>query len=313
MAAKHVSESPESAGLPQPRPTPRQDGLIPTDIADALSAVIAKATAGIRDNEAGSRVGGDSEHVHRMRVATRRIRAYLKAARPVLDTDAVHTLRGDLSALADALGTVRDLDVMIEALHHRADGLDEPDRQALHQLVSTLDAERDVARAQLVGQLDDPSYADMLTELDEAAAQPPVVNPWGDLLQIAAGQWRNLVAARTDLERRFGSNPPDDDFHALRILGKRARYTAELLPSSKASAAFLQALTTFQDLLGEHQDAAILEDRLRQLVADSGDVAAALAAGRVIEQCRMRKVEVRGEYPAAWQLVSRKAHRLFWK
>ena len=62
-----------------PRPTPRRPGLIPDQIADALSAVIsARPPTPSGDNESGSRKGGDIEHVHQMRVATRRIRAVLQ-------------------------------------------------------------------------------------------------------------------------------------------------------------------------------------------------------------------------------------------
>jgi CHAD domain-containing protein len=286
-----------------PRPAPRRPGLIPTDIADAISAVVGKATLSIRTHEAGSRNGGDIENVHQMRVATRRIRAYLKAAKPALDREAADGLRTDLSDLAQALGVVRDLDVMIEQLHSEAAALGEPDTAALEALIGSLDAERTAARRTLVRQLDDPDYDALLVELDETTRKPPVANPWADLRELGAGEFGRLAKAHRKMTKQFGDDPPDDDLHELRILGKRARYTAELQQKTKPISEFLDALAGLQEVLGNHQDASVLEDQLRAMVAASRDPVAAIAAGRVIEGARRRKVVARKAFPAAWNAV----------
>lgn len=297
--------------LAPPRPAPRRPGLIPTDIADALSAVLRKATAAIRANEAGSRRGGDLESLHQMRVATRRIRAYLKAARPALDPEVADGLRLDLADLAGALGEVRDLDVMIDRLHAEAAALGDPDTAALDRLIDSLDAHRTAARQTLIARLDEPGYQLLLAELDLATARPPVADPWADLAELGAAEFGRLDKAHVRLFRKFGDDPPDDDLHALRILGKRARYTGELQRRSAPITAFLDALADFQEVLGDHQDAGVLETQLRTMVAVSGDAAAALAAGRVIEGARRRKVQARAGYPAAWNAVARAARAAY--
>lgn len=292
-------------------PAPRRAGLLPTGIADALTAVLGKATSAIRSHEAGSRRGGDIENVHQMRVATRRIRAYLKAVRPALESEAADTLRGDLAELARALGVVRDLDVMIARLHTEAEALGEPDTAALELLIGSLDGERKRARAALVEQLDDPRYPALLNELDEATARPPVANPWADLAELGAAEFGKLAKAQQRLQRRFDGNPPDDDLHALRILGKRARYSAELQPKTKRMTRFLQALAQFQEVLGDHQDVSVLEDQLRSMIATAGNPAAAIAAGRVIESGRARKIAARTAYPSAWDAVAEAARSAY--
>ena len=289
--------------LAPPRPAPRRPGLIPTEIADALSTVLGKATQAIRANEAGSRRGGDIENVHQMRVATRRIRAYLKAARPALDLEAADGLRIDLADLARALGQVRDLDVMIAALHAQAAALGEPDTSALESLIGSLDGDRTQARRALIAALDDPDYRSMLDELDRAVTRPPVANPWADLGALGAAEFDGLAKGQRKLVIKFGDDPPDDDLHALRILGKRARYAAELQPKTPEMTTFLQALAQFQEILGDHQDASVLEDQLRLMVSAGADSAAAVAAGRVIESGRRRKLAARAAYPAAWAAV----------
>ena len=329
-----VPGRPPGSATPPPRPSPRRTGLVPTDVADALSAVLTKATTAIRDNEPGSRHGSAIEHVHQMRVATRRIRAYLKAARPALDSEAADSLRAHLAGLARALGEVRDLDVMIDRMHSEATALGEPDTAALERLTGQLDRERKRARRALIAELDKPDFTTMLAELDRAAADPPVADPWADLTQLAMLEWDRLARGRAKLGAKYGDSPPDDDLHALRILGKRARYSAELLTGNSNGEAttsgrartraaavkrFLVALADLQETLGNHQDASVLEDRLREMVgAESADrraataeVASALAAGRVIEGCRQRCAQARAAYPAAWAAVARSAAKAF--
>ncbi len=304
-------EAADGARFAPPRPAPRRPGLIPTDIADAVGPVLGKAIADIRAHEDGSRRGGDIEDVHKMRVATRRIRAYLKAARPALDREATDRLRNDVRELAGTLGVIRDHDVMIHRLHLEAARLGDPDSGSLEHLISRLDAERIAGRDQLVSELDDSSYAALLAELDDAAEQPPVADPWADLFELAAKQWRALEKAQRSLHRRFGANPPNDDLHELRIYGKRARYTAELLHEKGAVPGFLDALAGFQEVLGEHQDACVLESRLRELVDEAVDPRAGIAAGRVIQGCFERRAQAREDYPAAWATVKVAAARAF--
>lgn len=319
---------------PPPRPSPRRIGLVPTDVADALSSVLATATTAIRDNEPGSRQGSAIEHVHQMRVATRRIRAYLKAARPALDPGSADSLRADLAGLAGALGQVRDLDVMIDRMHSEATALGEPDTAALERLIGQLDRERKRARRALIAELDRPDFTTMLAELERAAADPPVADPWADLAELARREWRRLARGRAKMVAKYADSAPDHDLHALRILGKRARYSAELLTASGKSGGaaggngkvgqpavkrFLAALADLQEILGNHQDATVLEDRLRATVsaqstdrrAAGADTAAALAAGRVIEGCRRRRLEARAAYPGAWEAVAAAAEHAF--
>ncbi len=54
-------------------------------------------------HDPGVRVGGEPEDVHAMRVAVRRLRAVLRAARPMLDPEWVEGLRAELDWLGDHL------------------------------------------------------------------------------------------------------------------------------------------------------------------------------------------------------------------
>ncbi len=69
--------------------------------------------------------------------------------------------------------------------------------------------------------------------------------------------------------------------HALRIHGKRLRYTSELAATAgrKPVRRLVASTVAFQDLLGEHQDACVAQYRIRQLLDGLGDVAS--VAGRM--------------------------------
>ena len=81
-----------------------------------------------------------------MRVATRRLRAFLRAARPLLDLEWAESLREELAWLGSALGPVRDLDVLIEHLRDDAAGLEAREQRALRRLFALLDEERERER-----------------------------------------------------------------------------------------------------------------------------------------------------------------------
>jgi CHAD domain-containing protein len=105
------------------------------------------------------------------------------------------------------------------------------------------------------------------------------------------------------------ANPSDHELHAIRIAAKRARYAAELatLGGSKKAARTVKALKRLQDVAGEHQDAVVAEEHLRRVARAE----TAVAAGRLLERERRRKVEMRERYPAALRQALRAAKKAF--
>ena len=69
----------------------------------------------------------------------------------------------------------------------------------------------------------------------------------------------------------------DDELHAARIRVKRTRYAAELAARELGAPGerFVDAAKALQDVLGEHQDAFVAEERIRawsEAKPDAGDV-----------------------------------------
>ena len=72
----------------------------------------------------------------------------------------------------------------------------------------------------------------------------------------------------------------------------------------------MAAAKQLQDILGEHQDAVVAEERLRTWAASSPD--GGFVAGRLVERERARKAVARASWPACWaelQRAARKAKR----
>jgi CHAD domain-containing protein len=270
--------------------------------AELLQGMLAAARDAILEHEEGSRLGRDSECVHRMRVATRRARAALRTASGVLEQEREERLRAELAWLGGVLGDVRDLDVIIAHLRAEADSLEPAERNALKPVFSRLAAERRKARTSLLRALRGARYRRLLDELAEAAVGEPARNGRVKLEKRAGKEFERLVKAM----RALPGEPTDEELHRVRKLGKRARYAAELTEplAPRTTATFVKRAKVFQDVTGEHQDAAVAEEKLRELVGDAS-AAASFAAGQLAERERARRASARERLPKAWKDLER--------
>lgn len=89
------------------------------------------------------------EHVHDMRVATRRLRAALEIFAPCFPAGRHRKALKKVKALADALGERRDRDVSIEFLSRCSAQVGEADLAALGTLIERLRAEQRRANDEL--------------------------------------------------------------------------------------------------------------------------------------------------------------------
>jgi len=279
---------------------------------DHVRASLDQRLRALLTHEPGTRTGEDIEDLHQMRVAVRRMRATLKAARPLLDAAWSDELRAELGWLGGALGPVRDLDVLLLRLHREIASLPADEQNAGGVLLDALERERTTARAAMLEALTAPRYFGLLERLAETVSAPLPTPAPGDAPQPALV---DLVRAEARKLRRAvqkaGDNPPDEVLHALRIRGKRVRYTGELVapslrgtPAGKQVKRLLSATTALQEVLGDHQDACVAEQRIRGLLAGL-DVTpdTVFVAGRLVERETHRAAEKRREWRGAWVLV----------
>jgi CHAD domain-containing protein len=274
-----------------------------------LRSLIERQYASILRHDPGVRLDLDAEDVHGIRVAARRARAMLRAARPMLDPSWSEPLREELKWLGGSLGRRRDLDVLVARLKVEIDELDQPERTAAAPLLEQLAEERDTAQAIAVDALRSDRYYALLDQLEEGTRGLRVRRGEVSLSKLARSEFERLRSVAGTL----GPKSTDDELHRARIHGKRARYTAELAESEvgKPAVRVVERAKLFQDVLGAHQDAIVAEARLRELLSDLGSPGAAFAAGRLVERERERRREARLQLPRAWRRLDRAAKGAF--
>jgi CHAD domain-containing protein len=300
------------AGLPAEPVPVKQGDSIPKHIRAGLDKNLRAMVA----HDPGTRLGEDAEELHQMRVAVRRMRALLKSGRPFLDTDWSEPLRSELGWLGRALGPVRDLDVLLERLHEETSDLDDDERSAAARLISGLEIEHTQARQELLAALDSDRYIRLAAALAKAVrnalpTSKSSVDGRSTLHGMVTTQFRKL---RKSVEKG-GQGISDAELHALRIQGKRLRYTAELASSisNKRARRLVSATKDFQDVLGEHQDACVAEERVRELLRGLGqeaDAEVAFVAGRLVEREQVRRDACRDRWWSFWLALRKRAEQL---
>jgi CHAD domain-containing protein len=278
--------------------------------AAALKKMLRAQFEAIVAHAPGARAGRDPEELHDLRVAVRRLRALLRAGRGLLEPGWGDRLRDELDWLGRALGPARDVDVLLARLEETAAELGEPDSRSFEPVLQRVRRERSEARAEMLRVLRSARYRRLVDTLDEATATPRLRDDRHDVTGVARREFRKLRRAVSALP----AQPADDELHAVRIRGKRARYAAELAASADgggASGRFVRKAKELQDVLGQHQDATVAEARLRKLAGRTG-ARAALAAGRLVEHERRRKLAARNAFPEAWQRLERSGRKA-WK
>jgi CHAD domain-containing protein len=275
-----------------------------------VAAMLEQRRREILSHDPGVRIGGEPEDVHQLRVAVRRSRAVLRAARPLLDRSATEPIRAELEWLGDLLGPVRDLDVLLAGLEERLATLPEEDRFAAKRIVQALSAERELARARLLEALESERYFALLDRLGRLGAEPPAGEKDKPLEKLGALQFKRLKAGVAKLD----DDPTDAQLHRVRVLAKRARYTAELAEATvgKPATRFIEQAKELQDVLGEHQDAVVASRRIQEALASVRGSRVAFAAGRLVEAQAQRRLQARAAFPAAWKKLEKQGRRT-WK
>jgi CHAD domain-containing protein len=284
-------------GVVAGRPLLPMPPLSPDAGAIRLRTMIDAQRRALLEHDPGTRLGDDPENLHQHRVAARRTRAFLRAARGYVDPDWAQALADPLRELGQATGPVRDLDVLVENVRRELGTLDPSERAGGETLAARVESERVSARRRLLEALDADSYRTLLVRLrmrPRLAADVSAV----PLDRIARKAFRRL----TRDVGRLGPSPDAATVHKLRIALKRARYAAELSgPPGDRGDRFLSRARALQDLLGEHQDAVVAERRLRELAVRDSPTAAAFVAGRIAERQRRRRERVAKQLPKAWK------------
>jgi CHAD domain-containing protein len=285
--------------LPGP-PLSREPG------ARRLREMLEEQRLALLTHDPGIRVGQDPENLHRHRAAAGRAHAFLLSARAYLDPAWRRPLADALRRLGEATAPVRDLDVALAHVRSELEGLDETDHLAKAMILERLEEELTRRRRSLLDTLDSAEYRLVLARL----RRPPRLADGVEevpLDSLAGRELRRLAR----VAGRLGKRPDEAAIRQLRIAFERVRHAAELAtPVEAVRKRFLAEAQVIQELLGEHHESVVAEQRLRGAAVVDVRTAAAFAAGRLAERQRRRRERVQERLPFALNRLRESGARL---
>jgi len=259
------------------------------------------------------------DSVHKMRVATRRLRSALTTFRPFLDREVTEPVRDELKELARVLGEARDAEVLRETIEETLDAAppDVPGDEARAHVVSGLTLRYERAHARVVTAMGSERYLALVDRLHALATEPPLTpkadRPTHDVLRRRVRrEWKRL---RTRVHAVEGVEDPagrTEALHEVRKAAKRLRYAVEpLVPAYGPDAARLvKRLKRVQSTLGDHHDSLVARAELPQLArraaTDGVDV---YALGMLHVRLEERAAAAEAGFEEAWRRASRKRLR----
>jgi CHAD domain-containing protein/CYTH domain-containing protein len=237
----------------------------------------------------------DSEALHDMRVAMRRLRSWLRAMDEVVHDVGKKTHRR-LDAIAEASNESRDAEVLAGWLSEQIQTLTPRARAAPRHLVSVLNARKAQADTKLEAEIEQNLERTLRTLRRRLSRHAVPVNPddsvadptFGSVLAYAI---LTQDAALADALAEIRNIVDDENIHRARIRGKRLRYVLEpLMDVSDEAKGLVQELKTLQDALGEVHDAHLWSHELANTLEDAAhDDALAIAALARSEEVPKRK------------------------
>ena len=170
----------------------------------------------------------DIEHVHQLRVGTRRAAAALRIFASCLPERLHKKMRKSLRALRRSAGEARDWDVFLDMLQSRLAKAPQPQRRGLDFLLGFAHAQRVLAQEHLRQAFDANSddFALRIGQVDQALDAADSGQTLSDLA------FPMLTELLRELEAAAGGDLACyEALHRVRILGKQLRYAMEIFES----------------------------------------------------------------------------------
>lgn len=227
-------------------------------------------------NEEGTRAGKDTEALHDMRVATRRMRTAFRVFEGAIDADTMKPYLKDLQRAGRILGRVRDLDVFRENAQAYLDTFTKSNQPDLSVLRQAWDAEYECARTKMLKYLDSRRYARLkrafATLLEAPLPQTDATTPYAarrvaeTVPDLVNGRLTEFYTCKACLDQ---PNPTLTDYHQMRIVAKNLRYTLEYFREVLGADAgqAIAEIKSLQNHLGALQDAVVASAQLHHVIA----------------------------------------------
>lgn len=209
----------------------------------------------------------DPEHVHQLRVATRRASAALRLFGDCLPGKSRRSLKESLRSIRRAAGKARDWDVFLQMLQQSPVLRPASAKAARDFLLGLQSARRSEAQRELatIEASVSEEFEPELRELSDKSFG------WKEAEDTSIGSWAAEQIASLIDDFRIASTPPPADYeslHRLRILGKRLRYSMEIFADCfepPLRQLLYPAVEQLQEILGAITDAHVASQRFIEI------------------------------------------------
>lgn len=252
----------------KPSPLSAGDLLVPI-IEDAAGAVLQSSLLSVRN-------------VHTTRTAIRRLRAYLRTFRPLLDMRWSTGLSVELQWYQQLFAPIRDLDVVSKWLDAAEDFAGSADTAgAIEVMKDMLKDQRNEARRIFIETRSSTRGSELLGKLDLLRHEVPLGARASNSTKVFLPLVRKARRELQDAERIMAEDPSRPHIHEARIKAKSLRYACEALaPHLGRSFSRIGAdAESIQDRLGGILDTIIACEWLERNA--SADPRTAFSAGKL--------------------------------
>jgi CHAD domain-containing protein len=230
-----TKQKPANANGKRPQPAKRSDGVAGRPAALTCAAAFRRLATGCLAEIAANRHAaalGKVDAVHRMRVGITRLRAAVSFFAPMTSDKVWPDLKEELRWLNRALGSARDVDVVVENLRHQRYR-----RLTLSGIEKDLERRSQQTRTRLNRALHSARFQRFLTSASEWIDHGPWTlradarsvsqqdQPIGPFCERRIARWhKKLIRNGSEL-----ADMTEERRHRLRIRAKRLRYMLEML------------------------------------------------------------------------------------
>lgn len=228
----------------------------------------------------GVRHGEDIEHVHRMRVASRRLRAAFQLFQECLPQDRVKEWRRRIRRITRALGAARDADVQIEFLHAFFEQMDDGVsrcKPGVRRILLRLRQEREALQQRVERALNRLESSGILSEMEHylqnRLARARLLNLPMETPAVFARAQESITERLTEFltfEPYVYQPQRITELHEMRIAAKRLRYTLEIFAPlyGKRFDKPLKIIKEIQERLGSLHDCDVWLQYLEDFAQD---------------------------------------------
>lgn len=252
-------------------------------VEQVLTELIQHCLDHLQANEAVALTTDDTEGVHQMRVALRRLRAALRLFKLSLPKDQICWAVTEAKWLTDELSAARAWDVLADEFVSPVARLHGED-QDFDALMAAVEQARQQSRRRARDAIGTDRYTEFLLRLSawlsgQAWRDQSVTERTTRLLDPIGEHSEKLLQKRDRSVRKLGrdiENMPEEALHELRLAIKKLRYAVDFFESlypKKQAKAYRKHLAGLQDGLGYLNDVAAADTLLRELAGAGGDQA----------------------------------------